>query len=72
MFCVQGWGDVYYFCGKDFQYCTCEFRWNFAGYHKAFVLWNFVLTAALALQKLAIHVGLQGLSPGTVLTAMHA
>ena len=44
---AQSWADVYYFCGADLQYCTCEFTWNARGWGKAFLLWNFVLTAAL-------------------------
>ena len=24
---VQGWGDVYFFCGRQLQYCTCNFRY---------------------------------------------
>ncbi len=34
---------------------------------KAIVLWNFVLTAALGIQRLAIQVGLDGLLPGRTL-----
>ncbi len=60
----QGWGDVYYFCGADMRFCTCDFKWNLAGWRKAFILWNFILTTALGLQKLAIKVGLDGLLPG--------
>ena len=60
----QGWGDVYYFCGSDMRFCTCDFKWNWAGWRKAFTLWNFILTTALGLQKLAIKVGLNGLLPG--------
>ena len=46
------------------QYCTCAFRWNLAGWHKALVLWSFVLSAALGVQRLAIQLGLNGLLPG--------
>uniref|UniRef100_A0A7R9VBC0 RING-type domain-containing protein n=1 Tax=Chlamydomonas euryale TaxID=1486919 RepID=A0A7R9VBC0_9CHLO len=60
----RGWGDVYFFCGRRLQYCTCGFRWNALGWVKATVLWNFVLTAALGAQRLAIQVGLNGLLPG--------
>ncbi|CAK0750091.1 hypothetical protein CVIRNUC_001963 [Coccomyxa viridis] len=60
----KGWGDVYYFCGSDMRFCTCDFKWNWAGWRKAFTLWNFILTTALGLQKLAIKVGLNGLLPG--------
>ena len=55
---------VYYFCGSQLQYCTCDFRWNLLGWCKALVLWNFVLTAALGAQRLAILIGLDGLLPG--------
>lgn len=46
------------------RFCTCDFKWNWAGWRKAFTLWNFVLTTALGLQKLAIKIGLNGLLPG--------
>ena len=46
------------------RFCTCDFKWNWAGWRKAFTLWNFILTTALGLQKLAIKVGLNGLLPG--------
>ena len=62
--CSQDWGDVYYFCGKSLQYCTCNFRWNALGWLKAGILWNFILSAALGLQRLAIQIGLTGLLPG--------
>lgn len=39
-------------------------RWNLLGWCKALVLWNFVLTSALGLQKLVLQVGLNGLLPG--------
>lgn len=61
---LQGWGDVYFFCGAKMQYCTCRFQWNLAGWHKAAVLWSFVLSAALGAQRLAIQLGLNGLLPG--------
>ncbi len=60
----EGWGDVYFFCGRRLQYCSCNFRWNAYGWAKATVLWNFVLTAALGAQRLATQVGLNGLLPG--------
>lgn len=60
----NGWSSVYYFCGPDYQYCTSTFRWNLAGWRKAIVLWNFCLSTALALQRLAIEFGLGGLLPG--------
>ena len=46
------------------RFCTCDFKWNWAGWRKAFTLWNFILTTALGLQKLAIKIGLNGLLPG--------
>ena len=55
---------VYYFCGSRLQFCTCDFHWNVQGWCKALVLWNFVLTAALGVQRLAILIGLDGLLPG--------
>ena len=55
---------VYFFCGKQLQYCSCDFRWNVLGWCKAMVLWNFVLTTALGGQRLAILIGLNGLLPG--------
>ena len=61
---LQGWGDVYFFCGLQMEYCTCNFKWNLQGYAKGLSLFNFVLSAALVLQKLIIHVGLGGLLPG--------
>ncbi|WIA29195.1 hypothetical protein OEZ86_011706 [Tetradesmus obliquus] len=60
----RSWGDVYFFCGPQMQYCTCGFRWNLAGWSKAFILWNFVLSAALGVQRLIIQLGLCGLLPG--------
>ncbi len=68
---------MYYFCGPDLRFCTCDFRWNLAGWGKALTLWNFTLSSALGLQKLAIRVGLGGLLPGAQLgngagAALHA
>ncbi|KAA6427331.1 MAG: hypothetical protein FRX49_01996 [Trebouxia sp. A1-2] len=60
----EGWGDVYFFCGSDYRYCRCDFTWNFDGWVKALVIWSFVVTACLGLQKLVIHAGLNGLLPG--------
>lgn len=39
-------------------------RWSALGWAKAAIVWNFVLSAALGLQKLAIQLGLKGLLPG--------
>ncbi len=55
---------MYYFCGSDLQFCTCNFKWNVAGWIKAGVLWSFVLTSALGVQRMFIQFGLQGLLPG--------
>lgn len=63
----QGWGDIYYFCGSHMQYCEPSFNWNLWGWAKAVIMWNFVLSSALGLQKLAIQFGLDGLLPGNVL-----
>lgn len=60
----QGWGDVYFFCGNNHQYCRCNFRWNILGWWKAFALWNFSISFAFGLQKLALLLGLGGLLPG--------
>lgn len=65
-------GDVYFFCGPQMQYCTCGFRWNLAGWSKAFILWNFVLSAALGVQRLIIQLGLCGLLPGGLAAAAAA
>jgi hypothetical protein len=27
----RGWGDVFFFCGEDFRFCTCSFSWNWLG-----------------------------------------
>lgn len=70
-FLWQGWGDVYYFCGSKFEYCKCDMRWNHEGWIKAFILWNFVLSVSVGMQKLAIQAGLKGLLPGE-LTAISA
>lgn len=48
------------------RFCTCDFKWNLAGWGKALTLWNFVLSSALGLQKLAIRVGMDGLLPGAL------
>jgi hypothetical protein len=71
--CLQGWGDVYYFCGRHMQYCTCNLSWNLLGWVKACILWNFVLSSGLGAQFLCIHLGLNGLLPGAAhpLTIMH-
>ena len=61
---AQSWGDVYFFCGRNLQFCTCNFRWNLSGWAKAAVLWNFVLSASLGAQRCAIQLGLNGLLPG--------
>lgn len=60
----QDWSSVYYFCGPQYQYCTSTFRWNLRGWRKAIALWNFCLSTALAVQRLAIEAGLGGLLPG--------
>ena len=62
--CTQSWGDVYLFCGNSMRYCNCDMRWNLRGWVKAAVLWNFVLSSSLAVQKLVIQAGLNGLLPG--------
>jgi hypothetical protein len=46
------------------QYCKCAYRWNLAGWNKAIVLWGFVLTTALGVQRLLVQLVLQGLLPG--------
>ena len=69
---LQGWGDVYFFCGLQMEYCTCNFKWNLQGYAKGLSLFNFVLSAALVLQKLIIHVGLGGLLPGAMQRLAHS
>ena len=60
----EGWGDVYFFCGHQHQYCTCQFHWNLLGWWKAFAIWNFSIAFAFGLQKLALLLGLGGLLPG--------
>ena len=55
---------MYYFCGSKLEYCGCDMRWNTEGWIKAFILWNFVLSVSVGLQKLAIQAGLKGLLPG--------
>lgn len=27
----QGWGDVFFFCGSELQFCTCSIAWNVLG-----------------------------------------
>ena len=63
---LQSWGSVYYFCGERNEYCTCSMRWNAAGWAKAAIIWCFILTAALGVQKLAIQAGLDGLLAGAL------
>jgi len=60
----QGWGDVYFFCGRDMRHCSCDFRWNARGWRKAAALWSFVLSAALGAQRLLVQLGLDGFLPG--------
>ncbi|KAL4421914.1 hypothetical protein ABPG77_005198 [Micractinium sp. CCAP 211/92] len=60
----KSWEDVYFFCGNRYQHCTPDFRWNGSGWQQAFILWNFVLSSALLLQKYVIALGLGGLLPG--------
>jgi hypothetical protein len=26
-----GWGDVFFFCGDDFRFCTCNLTWSPVG-----------------------------------------
>ena len=26
-----GWGDVFFFCGPHYEFCTCHFAWNILG-----------------------------------------
>lgn len=67
---LQGWGDVYFFCGPEHEYCTCSFRWNLLGWWKAATLWNFSIATAVGLQKLALQLGLGGLLPGVDFSRM--
>lgn len=60
----EGWGDVYFFCGMNHEYCSCNFHWNLLGWWKAFAIWNFFIAFAFGLQKLALQLGLGGLLPG--------
>ncbi|KAK9818153.1 hypothetical protein WJX72_007878 [[Myrmecia] bisecta] len=60
----KGWADVYYFCGGELELCDCDFSWKAGAWVKAAVLWNFVLSAALGLQKLIVEVGMEGLLAG--------
>lgn len=63
----RGWSDIYYFCSsanKSVDYCTCDLSWNWNGYRKFAIIWNFVLTAALGVQKLVVTFLLDGLLPG--------
>ncbi|MEW5308759.1 MAG: hypothetical protein WDW38_000693 [Sanguina aurantia] len=60
----QGWGDVYFFCGPNIEFCTCNMRWNTAGWIKALAISNFVLSAMLGVQRCALQFGLHGLLPG--------
>ncbi|EFN60184.1 hypothetical protein CHLNCDRAFT_133698 [Chlorella variabilis] len=60
----QSWEDVYFFCGEQYQNCSSTFRWNSRGWMQALVLWNFVLSSALLVQKFVIAWGLGGLLPG--------
>jgi hypothetical protein len=60
----RGWSSVYYFCGEAMEFCTAGYRWNLRGWRKAAALWNFTLSTALALQRLAVEGGLGGLLPG--------
>lgn len=62
--CAQGWADVYWFCGRELQFCNCNFRWNVYGWIKAATLWSFVLSSALGVQRVVIQLGLDGLLPG--------
>lgn len=60
----RGWSSVYYFCGETMEFCTAGYRWNLRGWRKAAAVWNFTLSTALALQRLAVEGGLGGLLPG--------
>jgi hypothetical protein len=37
---VQGWSDVYFFCGDQLQFCSCNFRWNALGWAKVSASWQ--------------------------------
>ncbi|PSC68550.1 E3 ubiquitin-ligase synoviolin [Micractinium conductrix] len=60
----RSWEDVYFFCGEEYQHCTASFRWGGSGWVQALVLWNFVLSSAVLLQKGVVALGLGGLLPG--------
>jgi hypothetical protein len=60
----SGWGDVFYFCGSSFQFCTCSLIWNLLGWYKAIIIWLFVVSSAAGVRHLLMSVTLGGLLPG--------
>eukprot|EP00208_Stichococcus_sp_RCC1054_P004120 CAMPEP_0206134734 /NCGR_PEP_ID=MMETSP1473-20131121/179_1 /ASSEMBLY_ACC=CAM_ASM_001109 /TAXON_ID=1461547 /ORGANISM="Stichococcus sp, Strain RCC1054" /LENGTH=952 /DNA_ID=CAMNT_0053526355 /DNA_START=491 /DNA_END=3349 /DNA_ORIENTATION=+ len=64
---LHSWADVYYFCSSsaaESPFCTCDMKWTWMGYLKLSILWNFVLSAALGVQKLVVTFLLDGLLQG--------
>lgn len=63
----KGWADIYYFCSsaqEPLVYCSCDLSWSWSGYRKFLIIWNFVLSVALGVQKLVVTFLLDGLLPG--------
>lgn len=60
----RGWGDVFYFCGREYEFCTCGLSWNLLGWYKAAVIWLFVLLSAAGARHLILLVVLGGTLPG--------
>eukprot|EP00892_Ulva_mutabilis_P011458 jgi/Ulvmu1/8685/UM047_0025.1 len=60
----SGWTDVFFFCGKSFEFCNCDLSWNALGWYKAIVLWLFTLCFAAGVRNLLAHMLFGGLLPG--------
>lgn len=63
---------MYFFCGRELQYCTCDLRWNAAGWRKAAVLASFALSSALGAQRCLARAGLGGALAGEEGVALEA
>lgn len=33
----SGWADVFFFCGKNFEFCNCNLSWNLLGADKSYL-----------------------------------
>lgn len=56
----SGWADVFFFCGKNFEFCNCNLSWNLLGTDFPLLDKHAVLGATcLLLEELVVSARLQ-------------